>query len=317
MNIRLKAINTIFFVVFGMVLLYISFKGINLSLFIETIKNSPIHWIIVSMFFGYLAYFFRALRWLLLIKSANYSTNSAQLVHSIAFGYLCNTFIPRSGEVFRCTALNKATKIPVSILFGHVILERLIDVVILLLCILVSLILNYNSILLFSKTFHLPSNLIVFGCGFVLLIYVIFLNKKNIFSEVNLTKIEGFIKGIKNGFRSIKNVEKKLHFIIYTILIWLCYLLMTMVCFWCFSETLNFSFSEGLFVLVAGGLGMMVPTPSGIGSYHYLVIAALGVLGVNQITSQYFAITMHGAQSIMVLLSGIIGMVSLYFTANE
>tara|TARA_B100000902_G_C26623165_1_gene580779 strand:- start:54 stop:509 length:456 start_codon:yes stop_codon:yes gene_type:complete len=151
----------------------------------------------------------------------------------------------------------------------------------------------------------------------MLFIYVIYFARKRIFSKKTFDKINSFIIGMKDGFNSIKKVDNKLHFIIYTTLIWACYLLMTVVIFWCFDETVNFSFPEGLFVLVAGGLGMMVPTPSGIGSYHYLVISALSILGVGQVAGQYFAITMHGAQSIMVLISGIFGMISLYFSSND
>ena len=99
------------------------------------------------MFLGYLAFVFRGLRWKLLIKPLGFSPKNSDLIHSIAFGYLFNSFIPRSGELARCTALNRTTGIPVSKLFGHVLLERLIDFILLALCILLSILLNYKDVL--------------------------------------------------------------------------------------------------------------------------------------------------------------------------
>ncbi len=42
-------------------------------------------------------------------------------------GYLANFAFPRLGELTRCVSLSKAEKIPVDKLFGTVIVERVID----------------------------------------------------------------------------------------------------------------------------------------------------------------------------------------------
>ena len=54
-------------------------------------------------------------------------------IASVAFGYLTNTVIPRSGEIARCTALNSTDNVPIDKLFGTVIIERVIDFIMLLL----------------------------------------------------------------------------------------------------------------------------------------------------------------------------------------
>ena len=87
---------------------------------------------------------------------------------------------------------------------------------------------------------------------------------------------------------------------------------MTIVCFYCFSETKDLNLGHGLFILVAGGLGMVVPTPTGIGSYHYLVIQGLMVINISREIAQFFAIIVHSSQAIMILVAGCFAMILLY-----
>ena len=87
---------------------------------------------------------------------------------------------------------------------------------------------------------------------------------------------------------------------------------MTIVCFYCFSETKDLNLGQGLFILVGGGLGMVVPTPTGIGSYHYLVIQALVAINITRDIAQFFAIIVHSSQAIMILIAGFFAMIFLY-----
>ena len=42
-------------------------------------------------------------------------------------GYFANTFIPRAGEILRCTLLCRYEKIPVNKLIGTILVERVFD----------------------------------------------------------------------------------------------------------------------------------------------------------------------------------------------
>ena len=103
--------KSISFLFFGCFLLWVAFKDINIHEFYQTIQSISFQWIFLSMLLGYLAFVFRGLRWLLLIKPLGYKPKTWNLIHAIAFGYLFNSFIPRSGELMRCTALNKVSNI--------------------------------------------------------------------------------------------------------------------------------------------------------------------------------------------------------------
>ena len=294
-------------------LLWVALRGINFSAFKNALQTIPLYWVALSMLLGYLAFVFRGLRWKLLIHPMGYEAKNMDLVNSIAFGYLFNSFIPRSGELVRCTALNKVTNIPVSKLFGHVLLERLIDFILLAICIILSIILNYNDFIQFSQLLAFPIDVVYYIIIGVFLIWILYRFRGHILNTTQLNKIDSFFQGIKAGFVSIKNMPHKLMFFIYTLLIWLCYLFMTVVCFYCFSQTKDLTLGQGLFIMVAGGLGMVVPTPTGIGSYHYLVIQALMVINIDRDIAQFFALIVHSSQAIMIIMSGLLAMLFLYY----
>ena len=307
-----KYFKSLLFLGLGFFLLFIAFQGIDFAEFSIVLKNISLKWILLSMLLGYLAFVFRGLRWYLLITPLGYKPNVLNLINAIAFGYLFNSFIPRSGEIARCTSLNKVSNMPVSTLFGHVILERLIDFILLFLCILFALLLNYQDFMSFAAIFTLPKYMLLYMFVFIVFLVLIYRLKDYLISPRNLHKISSFINGIKEGFLSIKKIPNKPLFWLYTLLIWLCYLMMTFVCFYCFSETSNLNLGQGLFIMVAGGLGMVVPTPTGIGSYHYLVIQALVSINITRETSQFFAIIVHSSQAIMIIVAGCFAMISLY-----
>ena len=166
--------------------------------------------------------------------------------------------------------------------------------------------------MIFFKGFSFSLSILSYLVLFIFLLFVISKIGRRYLSLSKLSKIKSFINGIKLGFMSIKDIRNKLSFTIYTILIWACYLFMTIVCFYCFEETKDLSLSQGLFIMIAGGLGMVIPTPTGIGSYHYLVIKALTTLHISREIAQFFALVVHTSQAIMIISTGFLAMLFLY-----
>ena len=103
-------------------------------------------WIFLSMLIGYLGEALRGVRWKLLITPLGYNVKTIDLVNACAAGYMFNAGVPRSGEIARCTLLSKVSNTPISYLFGHVLIERAIDVIILILCIISCLIYKWGDV---------------------------------------------------------------------------------------------------------------------------------------------------------------------------
>ena len=142
----LSVLKYLFFLILGGGILYLVLKGKDLNKMLEDLRSAEYKYLVASMVFGYAAYLFRALRWLLLLKTMNYNTSVSHATHAVAAGYFANVIFPRAGEIVRCTSLYKVTGIPVNKLFGTVLLERAIDLVMLVACIAMGFVLKYNEL---------------------------------------------------------------------------------------------------------------------------------------------------------------------------
>ena len=86
----------------------------------------------------------------------------------------------------------------------------------------------------------------------------------------------GFVEGLK----SIRNVSNIPLFIFHTAVIWLMYYSMLILCFKSFEPTSGLGLLPGLMVFVFGGLGIVFPSPGGMGTYHAMVMAGLALYGI-------------------------------------
>ena len=307
----LKFAKYFVFILISVALMYFAFKDQNLSEIIYKLKNIEYKWLILSMIFGAIAIISRGLRWIYLVNALGYNASKANSINSVSAGYLTNILIPRAGEISRCTSLQQIEKIPFDKLFGTIILERAIDFAILITLILISFLYKFEEInSFFVEVFGQSSdNSFVKNPIFVsiLLISILsYLLKKQIKKLKFYKKIKSIIHGVWDGITSLKELKNKTPFILHTFLIWLMYLLMTYVCFFAIEETKSLNIFDGIYILVIGGLGMVVPSQGGIGSYHLAVKIGLVGIGIAAQPALLFAFAVHTAQTLMTIFFGII-----------
>ena len=325
----LKYLLSIFLTI---IIIYFLFKHQDPVALVDELKKVDFNWIILSMIFGALAYVSRGLRWKIMLEAIDYKTSNINNIAAVSIGYFTNLFVPRAGEITRCTALNQKEKIPLNKLFGTIIVERVIDFMALIFLLLFTIISQHKII----KDFYLAiknqnsetnSKILLFFASFITLILIIFLLKKQIKKLSFYEKIKQFIDGLKEGFKSVGNIKNKTHFWIHTFIIWLMYFLMTYVCFFSMSETNHLSLIDGVFILVLGGIGMVIPTPGGIGSYHAVVMIGLAVLGVGYISfgsestsanpALIFPTIVHIAQTLVAIIMGVVSLLILFIFNNK
>ncbi len=335
-NIPLVILKYIASLSFAGLIIYLLFRNQDPVALVEKISEVEFGWVILSMIFGGWAYVNRGIRWIVLIDALGYESSKINSVSAVSVGYFTNMFIPRAGEISRCSALNKVDKIPVDKLFGTILVERLLDFVFLIILFLLILILKFDLILQFFTALGLQSSgsvpssstkyyvivAVLLFCG--LAYYVL---KKWIVPTIFYEKITDFIDGLKEGFKSIKKMKRKSFFWFHTFSIWIMYFLMTYVCFQAIPETSHLSISDGLFLLVLGGIGMVIPTPGGVGSYHAIVMIGLSVLGVGTIVlsengdpsnpALLFPTIVHIAQTLVSIIMGSIGLLVLFLSKKK
>lgn len=275
--------------------------------------------ILLSALMGYLAIVSRGLRWELMLEPMGYKVNRWRSVHAVAFSYFTNFFIPRGGELARCVAFNQTDKVPVDRLFGTVISERVVDFVLLIAITGLSFITNldaFNAMLSgnssdgatnSTETASGISLTQIIGILLVVGVAALFLLRRSTLLRGVYNRLVGFMKGVGEGLRSILKMRRKGAFIAHTLFIWAMYYFSTWVIFKSIEGTSEIPMHQSLFIMVAGGFGMVIPAPGGIGSYHWMVKLAFLALGLSGTLAFAAANVMWLTQNIMIIATGGIG----------
>jgi glycosyltransferase 2 family protein len=323
----LKLLRYLLFLGIGILLLWLSFRNQSFSIVWDKIRHADLFWVFVSIALGILALIIRAIRWKQLIEPLGYQPGLYNTYNSVMVGYLANMAIPRLGEISRCGALSRAEKVPFDKLIGTVIVERVSDVLMLVISILFVGIMESGTLsgFLLEKvwaplqngiTTH-PLTFIVAGILFLAGVLVLWY----LFRMKNPPKIVGkivvLIKGVIEGLKSIRKLRSKGMFIFYSCAIWILYLLMTYVCFFALPATSGLDIGAGLFVTVLGGIGMTAPVQGGIGVYHLLVSQGLVLFGLSAADGIAFAMLVHTSQTLMLIILGFISLISLFFFSRK
>ncbi|HPF02169.1 MAG TPA: lysylphosphatidylglycerol synthase transmembrane domain-containing protein [Bacteroidales bacterium] len=315
------------FLAIGILLLWLAFRTVDFRGLAEGLKGADYSWLILSSFFGIVAYLSRARRWIILINPLGYNPSFANTFYALMSGYLANLALPRVGEITRCMALGKKEKIPADQLVGTVVVERTIDFISLLVIMMVLFFTSGSSIREYlneSVIFPLRDKIFsVFGSALIPWIIFFVLTGTSLFLIIRyrkqlrkiklVSKLFDLAKGVINGLKTITNLKRNWEFIFHTIFIWLNYAMMTWVVVFCLESTSHLSFGNSIFILVIGGLAMSAPVQGGVGAFHYFVSRGIAfVEGVNIEDAMAYAILTHESQLVVVLILGAISFYMLY-----
>ena len=302
-------------------LLWLSLRGLTLgegenkSEFLwKAWQNSNKGYLGLMALVAILSHLLRAERWRMLLVPTGNKVGLTNSFLSLMIGYLVNLAVPRGGEVSRCYNLYKLEKTPVEVSFGTVVVERMVDVVCLLLLIALSFFAEWQKLKKFIDTLNFSSGkgfsispwMVVVVIGGVIFVAAIFFLRKN-------KKLLKIIEGFKEGLLAIFKMQNKGLFIAYSLGIWLLYFLMSYLVIKAFPETEDLGFSAVLTLFAVGSIAMAAPLPGGAGSYHTLVPLALVMLyNLPQADAVAFVFIFHGWQTILMILMGVLSLIASY-----
>lgn len=316
-------LKPILFAMLGGVLLYYAFDEVDIKKVGQEMANATWYWFALSIAIGYSAVISRGMRWKIVLDSMGYTTSFWRATHAIGIGYLINMVIPRAGEVARATALKRSDKIPVDVLIGTIIVERLIDLIMMALLLGVTVLLTYPELQkLLASTQNTPT---VENGGFpwilavgLLIAVTAWVFRRRFFETALGERVQSFLRGITHGFTSILRLKNPWAYLAHTLYIWGAYFVMVYVCFFAMPATKDIGVEHGLFIMMAASLGVVIPVPGGVGAYHFLVAKALEVLGIPyEPEGIAFATLVHAAQALMLVSTGIIGFIGLNRFKND
>jgi len=327
--LKKQALNIFKYLLFlsiGVLLIWLAFRDKSEQEINEiwiSIQQADYFWLFVSVVVALISHFFRATRWKMLLKPLGYQPKTSNTFFAVMVGYLANFAIHRIGEVTRCGLLTKYEKVPFTEGFGTVLAERAFDVICVIILFFLIFAIEFERIsaisnnLIFNpllKKIHSllanPSSVIIILAVLVIITAVFIYFRKKIRSVFS-GKLKGFIVGLGNGLKSIKNVDKPLSFFVQTTLIWLMYVLQVYVCYFAFKGMGQLPFISAIVIVVFGSLAV-VAVPGGTGAYQIIVTSILTtVYLVLETTANAYAWAVWGVQFLIILFMGLVSLLLL------
>lgn len=281
-------------------------------------------WMLLSFPFGIAAQMFRGWRWKQTLEPLDEHPRASVSINAIFISYALSLVIPRAGEFARCGVLKRWDGVSFPKSLGTVVTERAIDSLLVLAVTGIVFLMQIPVFLnFFDKTgtsmdsilrqFSPTGYLVTAVCGIAVLILLHFLLKKlAIYNKVKAT-----LNGLWQGIISLRGVRNIPLYIALTLGIWLSYFLHYYLTFNCFEGTSQLSVTCGLVTFIVGSIAVIVPTPNGAGPWHFAVKTMLILYGVQSDDALFFVLIVHSVQTLLVVLLGICGWISLSFTRKE
>ncbi len=322
LNNNFRSWAYLFFLGFGLLMLYLAFKDADLNAILESIRQADYRWVSLSLFATLVCHLIRAWRWQLLLEPLDIRPGFLYTYLSMMSGYFVNTAIPRVGEITRCALITRKTGKPFSSALGTVVIERLADLVMLFLVIVITLIWQYELLSgffmdqLFSPLWQkivslidrVPfSVMILAAAALVFLVLRRIMKKKGTIEEKKeeLGKLEQMAEQLELGLKSVLNLRHPFLFVFQSVLIWILYFFMTYLCFFAMEPTTGLSIAAGVALVGIGSLGRSVPVQAGgMGAYHWILTQGLILYGIAKEDGLALATLIHAAQTLFYLILG-------------
>lgn len=277
-------------------------------------KSVSIFWLVVMCITYMVSCVFRALRWMMLFRPLGYNVSFLNSFFTVMVGYFANMGLPRMGEFIRAGLFSKYEEIPYEKVLGTIVLGRIVDAICLLLLIVLGLLIHREVMMeYFMNNLNLNTQLLIWLAviGIVLLIIAVVLYRKLAQSSKSplFLKVRKLIDGFLEGMISLKKVKNLPLFIFYSIGIWLLYVMMHWIGFLSFEPTAHLSMTDSILAFDFAALGMVFPSPGGMGSYHAMLVEALQILHISPVEA--FSIAMITYFTLNIFCNVIFGLISL------
>jgi glycosyltransferase 2 family protein len=286
---------------------------------INSFGRANYFWLLMPLFFGFLSNFSRAQRWRLLLRPLGYNPSYIKTFLSVLTMYFFNLFVPRLGEVSRCGILAKYEGVPVEKSIGTMVVERVIDMITILLLLGFIMLVEYERLIGFftanvvNKEETASNPLLKFGIPLVIAVAVAagsaYIVRKHGWQTLKRTAAIR-LKGLWDGVKSIRYLRDFWQFVFHSVFIWVCYILMIYLCFRALPETEHLGLLAGIATMVFGGFAM-VATPGGIGAYPITVMGVLILYSIPDTIGGALGTMIWALQTVGALLGGVISLIVL------
>ncbi len=294
------------------IFIYLAFRQIDFAQMWVALQQANYLWLFPAVGFMFISMWLRAMRWGYFMEPIKPGIGFRKLFSAMMIGYYGNNVFPlRAGEVLRAYAIGKSAGVSRMASFATIFVERLIDVLALLVLIGFSVFfhdypgwIEKGSILIF-----------VFTVLVTLFMTALMLRTQQTLHFVSrLThpfpeKIQQFVNQLLGsfleGFSIFKKTDRFGSIIWQSVAIWLLYAAVNYAVLEAFGLNEQLPIGASFVILVVVNISIMIPAAPGyVGTFHLACQQAAMLFGVSTSTALSFALILHISNFIPITLVG-------------
>jgi len=288
---------------------YVAVRGVDLDEARAALATCDLRWLVPSGVVFAVAIWLRALRWWI-VFDAEKRPPLREVTRALFIGFFFNNILPmRAGEAARIIALHNATGTPRAEAIGTVVVERVFDVLSLL-------ILLFASYPLLPQVSWLRTGALFGAAALVALVALVYVLVRYDERAVRwllsplrrlpniADRVEHAVVNATRGLSAIRDPHVALRGMAITLVSWIG----IGVSYWIlmFSFSLDVSVVAGILVTVAINLSLVLPSsPAALGVFEAATVIALRAFDVPQAEALSYALILHLVNLLPFLAIGI------------
>jgi uncharacterized protein (TIRG00374 family) len=290
---------------------YYALSHIDLALAWRSARTSDLWWLVASLLAFALGVQARAFRWRSLFARGR-RPPVAVVTNAMLVGYLYNNVMPaRAGEAARVMVLTQRSSTPTAEILGTVVLERLYDVVaILVVFFAAEPWLPHVSWFGAAAVAALVLAALIVAAATVLAVFGdrplhLLLRPLRRISPLSGERLDGVVTELAHGLSGLRHPALALEAFVWTLAAWLLTALSSYLVTLAFH--LHVPLSGGVLVAVAIGLGMILPSaPAAVGVFETAALIALAAYGVPHTAALPYAVVLHLVNFVPFVIAGVL-----------
>ncbi len=277
---------------------YVALSGVNFEEAWRALRTSDYLWLVPALLALGLSLGARALRWRALFASGRRPPLGA-VSNAMMVGYLYNNILPaRSGEVARVVVLNRRSSAQPVEIAGTVVLERLYDVVGIL--VIFFLAAPWLPPVSWLETAAIAAGVLAVVIATTVLVLVLggerplrlLLGPLRRLPRFTEERMERTVAELTNGLSGLRNPGVALLGGFWTIVAWMLTAVVAYLVSLAFP--LHVPFACGVLVTVAVGLAMILPSPpAALGVYEGAALIGMKAYGLSHTAALPYALVLH------------------------
>lgn len=318
-----KTLKQLLPIVLALALLAYALRGMPLTSLLDQLRRASPWWIVVTALVMGIQTLLRGIRWRMLLRGLGYTLSTGRAMSAMLAGSASGLIIPGSGELLRCTLLQRSDNVPITESVGSIISERLVDLLATALFLMLTVLLESGRLLAYIRQYMQPpawllATTISQWTGVVLAVGLSVLlgiwGLKNLVKRASVQRMASQLRlheriaGFRRGLLSIRQVSSPALYWLTTLVIHGLSLVVLTALFRALPITETLPDSAALTVFALTSLGSLtIPTQASIGSYHFLASRGLVAYGLPILAGTVWATFSHAVITLVNLIFSAMG----------